>query len=202
MANECPTGRYADEIVTAGGLTLKNPTTVDRGLGGALDWSGSELDFAEWDALAMVLAGRREHAWRKLKECPGTASMPPEEYNALVGPLNDVRDRYARIRKPWTSGESAYGTTGWTWGISLPDFAVFDASQEIGLLTGLIVDSQCLRQKIDAAITKMGCSPDSPGDTGHAPPSEGLGFIGKIGLVAGAIAIPVGVVLIVRKVMS
>ncbi len=194
-STECPTGRYASEIVTASGLTLKNPTAVS---GSVLDWSGSEQDFEAWDALAIVLIGRLELAWRELKSCPGAASMDVARYNGLVERLNTVREAYAAIRKPWHSEFSAKGTTGWTWGVSTPDFA-FDASGDIGKTTGVIVDAQCLRQRIDEAIVELGCTPNMPGDTGHAP---ALGILGTIALGLGAVAIVGGTLLVARKVMK
>lgn len=141
---ECPSGRYASEIVTAGGLTLAKPTGDDS----LLDWSGSEWDFAEWNALAVTLIGRLEGAWTRLKGWPATGRMPVAEYNALAEDLNDVRTRYARVRKPWTSDASAWGTLANAWGVVTPDFA-FDATSEVATLTGIITDAQCLRERVE-----------------------------------------------------
>lgn len=187
MATECPTGRYASEIVTAGGLTLAKPVAKP---GSIIDWSGSEWDFAEWHALGAALLGRLEQAWRNYMACPGTKSFDVTTHNGFVERINDVRDRWARLRIPWRGPESAFGTTGWTWGIALPDLA-WDATDEIGIATGLIVDAQCLRQRLDEATESMGCSIDGPGGTAHDPATEGLGILGTA-LLVGTGAIVVG----------
>lgn len=177
----CPSGKYLDEIVTVNGLTLERPTE-DEGSGtlGLLDWSGSEFKFAEWDMLAQTLIGRLEQAWMEFKVWPGTARMPVPEYNTLVDELNGIRERYARIRKPWSTTASAFDTTGWYWGIPIPEVA-WDASEEIANVVGLISDAQCLRQRLHELLASSGGNPTLPGDTAHKPAK--LGILGTIALV-------------------
>ncbi len=78
---DCPSGRYLDEIVTAGGLTPKHPLeTPETTLGvphSILDWSGSENDYEQWDSLAVPLIGRLELSWMRLKTWPSTERSPP-----------------------------------------------------------------------------------------------------------------------------
>ena len=173
---DCPTGRYLTEIVTAGGLTLDHPTedtTTTLGVPHSIvDWSGSEWDYAEWDALALISRGRLEKAWKDLKEWPGIEKMPAAEYNALAEALTIVRQRYFDLRSPWTNNSDKIGGIGWTWGFDNPTIT-WDAAPEIGVMTGLIVDMQCLRQRIDETLGAYGGAPDTPGDTGHKPPVPG-----------------------------
>lgn len=173
---ECPSGKYLKEIVTTGGLTPQSPLKS-----GMIDWSGSEFDFAEWDSLAVSLMARTESAWRRLKSAPAIDSMPKDEYDTLVEGVNDIRSRYARMRKPWTTDASAVGTIGWSWGITLPDMA-FDATDEIGAMVALVVDMQCLRQRVDEKIAMYGGSPDLPSGT-HADPASATTLMEKLGYV-------------------
>lgn len=197
---DCPSGKYLAEIkATAGGLTLERPTEDTSGLlGGALDWSGSEYKFADWNELAIAILGRMERSWMQLKTFPGTAKMPAEQYNAFVDELNDVRGRFARLRKPWTTDASAYGTLGWYWGIVAPD-AAWDATEEIAATTSIVIDAQCLRQRIDQALEDMGGNPVTPGSTAHSPSGASLGILGTIALVAVGGGLVVGTVMLGRR---
>lgn len=204
MADECPTGRYLSEIVTASGLTPKHPLEdpgSSLGVPHSLwDWSGSEHDYAEWDALAITLIGRLERAWLLLKAWPGTERISVEDYDALVVKLNDVRERYWRMRSAWSSAASAGGSSGWVWGgpIAMPDVA-WDASDDVSKMVGIIVDAQCLRQRIDDTLASSGGKPERPGDTGHKAASEGMGIIGTAATVAvGLLVIGGGVYLAKR----
>lgn len=200
---ECPTGEYAAEIVTPGGLTVASPTEDRSGtLGGALDWSGSEYKFADWNQLTVTLMGRLELAWTKYKSWPATAKVPVDTYNGLVDRLNAIRDRYARVRKPWRmegSAFDAFGSGGWNWGIVLPDIA-FDATDEIGALVAICVDAQCLRQEIDKTLADAGGEPATPG-AGHDPADKrgGLGVVGTVAAITVATAFIGGIVLAGRK---
>lgn len=197
---ECPSGRYLDEIVTSGGLTLEHPTEDHSGaLGGMLDWSGSEYKFADWDELVKTIMGRLERSWVFYATWPTTPASA--EYNAMVTELNDLRARYAAVRKPWTTDASAVGTTSYYWGIVLPNVA-FDATDEIGALTGIAVDAQCLRQRIDEALAAAGGNPVTPGNTAHKPAPRSMSIIGTIGLIAASGAIAAGVLYAVRKIGS
>ena len=183
--SECPSGRYLDEIRTASGLTVKKPLTSSSEL--LWDWSGSEQDFSDWDALALQLFARLEHAWLLYKTFPGTQSVSADRYNGYVEALNGVRQRYAEVRKPWTSEASAVGTTGWAWGITLPDVK-FDATEDITALVSIIVDAQCLRQRLDEDLKAMGGRPDAPADTGFDKPQKlpllgAVAYVGVAGLL-------------------
>lgn len=194
---ECPSGRYLAEIVTPGGLTLERPTTDDSGmLGGLLDWSASELKFADWDTLTKTLIGRLERSWLAFSRWPTSPGMP--EYNGYVAELNSIRKRYSEIRKPWVNDSSAVGTTGYTWGITLPEIA-FDATEEIGALTAICVDAQCLRQRLDEALESAGGNPVTPGATAHKPAAS-MGILGTIALVVGGGAVATGLIILARKV--
>lgn len=201
MAETCPSGLYAAELVTAGGLTIAHPledpgATLDVPHS-IIDWSGSEIDFAEWDALGGAIIGRLEKSWRLLKDWPKSASMPAGEWNDYVTRLNDVRERYSKIRKPWRGGGSS-ADPAWAWGYGGPDFA-FDATDDIALLTQVITDAQCLREQIDNALARLGGTPERPG-AGHTPAPEGLGLLGTALLVTGSIAIVGGAIWIATKV--
>lgn len=176
----CPSGRYLTEIRTASGLTVERPTTSEEAL--VWDWSGSEQDYADWDVLAISLISRLERAWVYYKSFPGTATAPVAEYNNLVDQLNSVRERYAKMRRPWTTDSSAFGTTGYTWGITLPEVS-WDTSDEIDGMVSLIVDAQCLRQRLDESLTRMGGNPDGPPDINKKSPNT-MPLLGKIGYVA------------------
>lgn len=196
---ECPSGKYLEEIVTVNGLTIERPTE-DEGSNtlGLLDWSGSESKFAEWDALAQTLIGRLEQAWMEFKVWPATARMPVAEYNALVDELNSIRERYSRVRKPWSTDSSAYGTTGWYWGIPLPNIA-WDASEEIASVVGLIIDAQCLRQRLHELLAGSGGNPTLPGSTAHKAAGDGLGILGTAALVVVSAASVWGAIWVTRK---
>lgn len=198
---ECPSGRYLDELVTASGLTVKSPTTSSEAV--LWDWSGSESDYADWDSLANTLLARLERTWLQFKAWPGTSTMSTDAWNALVEQLNSVRQRYAKLRKPWTSSASAWGTTEWTWGIAVPDVA-WDATSDITALVGLLVDAQCLRQRLDETLTSLGGTPDLPSDTGHVAPTPvapgSMGVLAKLGLAVGGIAVITGAIALARKV--
>lgn len=202
---KCPSGDYLKEIVTVGGLTPAHPLEDPGSTLGAphslLDWSGSEIDYADWDALAIALIGRLEKSWMKFKAWPSTARMSMEEYRPLETAMNEIRDRYARMRKPWTTDASAFGTLGWSWGVTQPAVS-WDASDEIATMVHIIIDAQCLRQRLDEMLAKSGGSPDLPGDTAHKPAPEGMSMLGTAALIASAIGIVVGVPLIIRKVMK
>ena len=202
MAEECPSGKYAAELVTASGLSIAHPTEDPGSTLGAphslIDWSGSEGDFAEWHALAEALMGRLERAWVLYKTWPGTQHVDVGTYNAFVEKLNDARTRYAAIRLPWRSAGSA-ADKGWTWYVG-PDFA-WDATDDIAKTTQLLIDVQCLRQRLDDALAAMGGSPERPG-AGHKPTPEGLSLLGTIALGVGATALIVGTYSIARKVMK
>lgn len=189
---ECPSGKYLDEIVTVGGLTPENPISKSE----LIDWSGSESKFAEWDALAQTLIGRLEQAWMEYKVWPATARAPVDEYNAFAEEMSSVRERYSKIRKPWSTDASAVGTTGWYWGIPLPHIA-WDASEEIGLIVGIVTDAQCLRQRIHQALTVSGGNPTLPGKTAHK--ADGLGILGTLALVTVSAVGVYGVIWITRK---
>jgi len=201
--SECPSGRYADEIVTVSGLTPKHPLEDhDSTLGipaSLLDWSGSEMDYAQWDALAVALVGRLERAWMMLKSWPSTERMPASEYNALVERITKIRDGYSRLRKPWVNESSAVGTFGWSWGITLPNLA-WDASEEIGRMVQLIIDAQCLRQRVDEIYDASGGNPDAPGNTGHKPAREGVGILGTILAVGVGAGVVTGAVILARRI--
>lgn len=200
---ECPSGLYSAELATASGLTVKSPTTTADSV--LWDWSGSERDYADWDSLANTLLARMEHAWLEFKAWPGTASLPAEQWNVFVSDLNSIRVRYAKLRKPWTSSASAWGTTEWTWGVAVPD-AAWDATEEITALVGLLVDAQCLRQRLNEELARTGGAPVLPADTGFVAPTEiapgAMGFLAKLGLAAGGIAVVVGAVMLARKLGS
>lgn len=198
---ECPSGRYAEEIVTASGLTVASPTDDTTGLlGGALDWSGSESKFAEWDALTVALVGRLESTWMRFTTWPATSKFDVATYNDFVERINSIRDRYSKVRKPWTSSASAVGNPAWYWGITTPDVA-WDASDEIGILVQVCIDAQCLREQLDKALVDMGANPPTPG-SGHLPGDkrEGLGVVGTIATVAIGGSIIAGTILLARKV--
>lgn len=203
-AKECPSGKYLDELVTASGLSLQHPTEDPGSTLGVphslLDWSGSEHDFAEWDALGRVIIGRMEKSWAKLKGWPATSRMPVAQYDEIVGRINDVRVRDSLIRKPWRAQGSSQDPA-WVWGYSGPDFA-WDATDDIQKMTQLIVDAQCLRQHMDELLTSMGGDVELPSDTGPKKSPEGPGLLGTAALIASAITIVVGVPLILRKVVS
>lgn len=191
------------EIVTATGLTPKHPLEdSDSTLGipnSLLDWSGSENDYASWDSLAIALIGRLERAWVLLKAWPSIEHMPVVDYNNLVERLNDVRTRYFKLRRPWTAGSTEFAQSiGFTWGDSLPGFA-WDSSEEVTHLVSIIVDSQCLRQRIDETLAAAGGKPETPGDTGHKPNAEGLGLIGTVGVLALGATVITGATLLARK---
>jgi hypothetical protein len=199
---ECPSGRYLSEIVTAGGLTPAHPLeTPESTLGvnhSLLDWSGSENDYAQWSALAGTLLGRLELAWTEFKAWPTTARMSMEEYRPLETEMNGLRDRWSRMRIPWTTDASAFGTLGWSWGITLPEVS-WDSSDEVAQLVQIIVDAQCLRQRLNERLAADGGNPTLPGDTAHTPSSGGLGILGTIALVAAAGGIVYGGITLVRK---
>ncbi len=201
---ECPTGRYLDEIVTASGLTLAHPTEDPGSTIGVphslLDWSGSEFDYGEWDALGVGLIGRLEKSWVQYKSWPGTKQASVAEYNAFVETLNSVRKRYFDMRRPWTNNSDKVGGIGWTWGMEIPGYA-WDAAEEIGTMTAIIVDAQCLRQRLDEALAAAGGNPDTPGDTGHKPMPEGS-MLGKAVFAVGAIAVVGGGIWVMRKVAT
>jgi hypothetical protein len=188
VADECPSGKYLEELVTANGRTIKHPLE-DPGttLGvphSIIDWSGSEYDYADWHALLAAIVGRLEKAWVLLKTWPRTSTMPAAKWNALVERLNDVRKRYGDLRLPW-KGPGSSADPAWAWGYHGPDFA-FDASEEVGRAVQLLIDAQCLRQTFDSDLAALGGAPERPG-TAHAPAPEGLSLIETAGLVGGAI---------------
>lgn len=184
--NGCPSGLYLSEIVTGSGLTPQNPT---KSAGQLVDWSGSESDYAEWDALATTMIGRLERSWLDFKTWPATARYPTELYNGFVNELNAVREGYARLRKPWTNSSSAFGDLGWYWGIAIPSMA-WDSTTEVGQLVQIILDAQCLRQRLDGALAEMRGSPATPANIGK--PKVELGILGAIGYAAAGTAVLAG----------
>lgn len=195
MAKQCPSDAYAAELVTASGLTIAHPLEDPGTTAGVphsiIDWSGSEVDYAEWDALTAARIGDLEHAWRLLKDWPKTASMPAATYDGFVERLNAIRERYANMRKPWRSPASS-ADTDYAWGLSLPELA-FDATDEIAQIAQLALDTQCLRENINDALAAMGGTPVLPG-AGHTPAGEGLGLLGTALLVSASVLIVGGAI--------
>ena len=185
----CPGGRYLAEIVTANGLTSEHPTTESNTL---FDWSRGESDYAQWASLGNAVLGSLEKSWVLLSAWPGTKGMPASEYNALTSSLVDIRSRYAAMRKPWTSNA---GSSEWRWGDAADSSAV-----EITAMTRVVIDAQCLRQRIDETLAAYGGKPDPPGDTAHKPPKGGLGILGTLALVVGSGTIATGAILLARKI--
>lgn len=125
-----------------------------------------------------------------LKTWPQTARMPAQQWNGYVEELTAVRKGYSELRLPWRGPGSA-ADKAWTW-YGGPDFAV-DATDEIARTVQLLIDAQCLRQRLDEALTAEGGTPITPGSTAHAP-EDGLGILGTIALVGGAVAIGGGAI--------
>lgn len=199
---ECPSGKYLSEIVTASGLTPAHPLEdADSTLlvpHSLMDWSGSEFDYQEWHSLSSAFVGRLEQAWMELKVWPATARMPVSQYNALVDEINAIRQRYAKLRSPWSSEGSAFDTLAWHWGIAHPTIK-WDSTEEIMLAVALCVDAQCLRQRINEILASTGGNPTTPGDTAHTPSDDGLGILGTTALVLGCTALVGGVIYFARK---
>lgn len=192
---DCPSGKYLAEIVTTSGLTPAHPTEEQ---GSLVDWSGSESKFAEWDALTQTLIGRLEQAWMEFKVWPATQRMPTAQYTILQDEMNAIRERYSRVRKPWTTDSSAFGTTGWHWGLTLPHIA-WDASEEIGSLVGLVIDAQCLRQRLHVLLAESGGNPTTPGGGSTKAKAEGLGILGTLTLATVSATSVWGIIWITRK---
>lgn len=202
MANDCPSGCYLAELVTASGLTVQHPLEDPGSTLGVphslIDWSGSEVDFAEWDALAVGLLGRLEKSWLLFKSWPAVQRMAAADYNIFAVPLDSVRKRYSELRKPWRG----YGSSAdpyYAWGYGGPDAAI-DATDDIAKLTQILVDAQCLRQRLDEKLADLGGKPDGCAPA-HAPQAPGMSILGTIGLVAAGLTIVVGVPLVLRKVL-
>lgn len=203
MAAECPSGKYRDELVTTSGRTLASPLEdpgSTLGIPHSLaDWSGSETDYAEWHELLTAIVGRLERSWGMLKTWPKTASMPAAQWNGFVDELTKVRTGYSELRIPWRGPGSA-ADKSWTW-YGGPDFAL-DTTDEIAKTTQLLIDAQCLRERLDDALETEGGSPIRPGDTAHTGNKDELGIIGKGLLVLGAFSLVGGTFYIVRRVMK